>query len=237
MPIDFSGDISDFFWAVMRTLLLCLVAMIVVLFVRDPVERTARRLLDEPWKALFAGLLAQLLFFPVLVLVTVILAVSIIGIPLLVLVPVAILAFVVAMLVGYVAVAQSLGRWAKERFASHLSEPFLTVIVGVVLLQATTILARLVSIPGSVFGIVGFALLCLGFFLKYVGWTIGLGGMVLSVLARDWKRPAPMPPLEPRTPREPDFDDRPSVVPPAPTFAAAADHEVTETVDEDGAHR
>ena len=187
-PFDFSGSFADFFWSLLRALILALVAAIVILFVRDPVERTSRRLVEEPWKAIFAGLLTQLLFFPVLVVVTVILAVSIIGIPLLVLVPVAVLAFVIAMLIGYVAVAQSLGRWAKERFGWRLSEPFVVVLAGVLLLQGTTIAGRFVSLFGSVAGILGFTILCLGFFLKYVGWTIGLGGMVLSVLARDWGR-------------------------------------------------
>ena len=202
VPIDFSGSFSDLFWSILRTLLLMLVAAIVILFLRGPVERTSRRLIDEPWRAIFAGLLTQLLFFPVLVLATVILAVSIIGIPLLVLVPVAILAFFLAMIVGFVAVAQALGRWGRDRFGWHLSEPFLTVLVGVALIQVITIIGRFVGLFGSVGGLIGFSLLCLGFFLKYVAWTMGLGGMVLSTLAKDWRRPspagfAPPPPLAP----------------------------------------
>lgn len=218
LPFDFSGSFADLIWSILRALLLALMAAIVILFVREPVERASRRLLDEPWKAIFAGLLTQLLFFPVLVLVTVILAVSIIGIPLLVLVPVAVLAFFVAMLIGFVSVAQCLGRWMATRFGWRLSEPFMTVIAGVFLLQGTTVLARLVSLPGSFLGIIGFALLCLGFFLKYVGWTIGLGAMVLSMMARDWRRPAPRPgALSPLA--DQDLPDLPA----APAAAVSAD--------------
>ena len=75
MPFDFDGSFGDLFWSILRLLLLGLVAAIAVVFTREPIARAARRLQDEPWKALFAGLLTQLLFFPVLVLVTVILAV------------------------------------------------------------------------------------------------------------------------------------------------------------------
>jgi hypothetical protein len=242
MPFDFEGSFGDLFWSILRLLLLGLVAAIAVVFTREPVARAARRLQDEPWKALFAGLLTQLLFFPVLVLVTIILAVSVIGIPLLVLVPVAILAFVVAMVIGYVAVAQSLGRWAAQRFGwEHLSEPFLPIFVGLVLLQGITILARFLSLPGGVLGLIAFSLLCLGFFVKYVGWTVGLGGMVLSVLARDWRRapratPPAAPPIPPLAPidftRDDELpaDEAPRAV--SPGEERAQPEERTESVDE-----
>ena len=58
-------------------------------------------------------------------------------------------------------------------------------------------------VPAESLGLIAFALLCLGFFVKYVGWTIGLGGMVLSFLARDWRRCArgsPAPPAPPVPP-------------------------------------
>jgi hypothetical protein len=244
LPFDFSSDFSDFFWTILRAILLALFAAIAVLFARGPVERASRRVDDEPWKALVAGLLTQLLFFPVLILATVILAVSVIGIPLLVLVPVAVLAFFVAMLIGYVAVAQALGRWGKQRFGWTISEPYLVVFVGVLLIQAVTIVARFVSLFGTVAGMIGFALLCLGFFLKYVAWTVGLGGMVLSMKARDWRRPAPAsygpPPAAPLAPI--DFDRPDPDEPPADAVstamasesAARADEraEATESVDE-----
>ena len=60
----------------------------------------------------FTGLLAQLLFIPVLVLTVVMLAVSMIGIPLLVLVPFGVVAFLLAMLVGFAGVALRVGQWA-----------------------------------------------------------------------------------------------------------------------------
>jgi hypothetical protein len=238
MPIDFSGSISDLFWSVMRTLLLMLIAAVAVLFLRGSVERTSRRVVDEPWRALFGGLLTQLLFFPVLILATVVLAVSIIGIPLLVLVPVAIVAFFLAMVIGFVAVAQALGRWGRERFGWHISEPYLTVIVGVVLIQIITIVGRFIGLFGMVGGIIGVTILLLGFFLKYVAWTMGLGGMTLSLLARDWRRPVsggyeppPPPPLAPI-----DFtrDDAPAAASELASDMAetSSADEVTESVDE-----
>ncbi len=189
-PFWFDSDFGDFFWGLLRALLLALLCCVSVLLARRSVEHTSRRLTDEPWKAIFAGLLTQLLFLPVLIFVTVILAVSIIGIPLLVLVPVAVLALIVATVLGFAAVAQSLGRWAAERFGWQLAEPFMPVVVGVAMIQGLTILARLIGLPGGFFGLFAFALVALGFFLKYAAWTMGLGAMTLSLLGRDWRRPS-----------------------------------------------
>lgn len=188
-PFWFASDAGELFWAVVRTLFLLLICCVSVLLARGTMERTSRRLTDEPWKAIFAGLLTQLLFFPVLLFVTVILAVSIVGIPLLVLVPVAVLALGVATVLGFAAVAQSLGRWAKARFGWQLAEPFLPVVVGVAMIQGLTIVARMLGLPGGFFGIAAFTLLALGFFFKYAAWTMGLGAMTLSLLGRDWRRP------------------------------------------------
>lgn len=195
-PFWFDSDAGELFWSILRTLFLLMLCCVSVLLARGSMERTSRRLTDEPWKAVFAGLLTQLLFFPVLIFVTVILAVSIVGIPLLVLVPVAVLALLVAMLLGFAAVAQSLGRWAAQRFGWNLAEPFLPVVVGVAMIQGVTIVARFVGLPGGFLGLFAFGLLALGFFLKYVAWTMGLGAMTLSLLGRDWRRPD----SEPETP-------------------------------------
>lgn len=188
-PFWFDSDAGELFWGLLRALFLMMLCCISVLLARGSMERTSRRLTEEPWKAVFAGLLTQLLFFPVLLFVTVILAVSIVGIPLLILVPVAALAQLVAMLLGFAAVAQSLGRWAAQRFGWNLSEPFLPVVVGVAMVQGVTILARILGLPGGFLGLIAFALVALGFFFKYVAWTMGLGAMTLSLLGRDWRRP------------------------------------------------
>ncbi len=217
-PFMFDSDAGELFWSILRTLFLILLCCVSVLLARGTMERTSLRLTDEPWKAIFAGLLTQLLFFPVLLFVTVILAVSIVGIPLLVLVPVAVLALLVATVLGFAAVAQSLGRWAAARFGWHLAEPFMPVVVGVAMIQGVTIVARIIGLPGGFLGLFAFALIALGFFLKYAAWTMGLGAMTLSLLGRDWRRPDAEPGSSARTLRAADEVGAGSVPPPpAPT--------------------
>lgn len=198
------GAFSDFgrlISASIRTGLLALLAVLAMLVARPGVEVAAARIASEPWKTAFAGLLAQLLFLPVLVLVCVVLAVSIIGIPLLVLVPFALLALMVANFLGYVGVARVLGGAAERRFGWAASSVALSVVVGVVLIQAVSLAGRAVSIPGSWLAVIGFTLVGLGFFLKYVAWTMGLGAMTLAALSGEWRRPraaaAPIPPPPP----------------------------------------
>lgn len=223
-PFVFDSDAGELLWSILRTLFLLLLCCISALLARGSMERSSRRLTEEPWKAVFAGLLTQLLFFPVLIFVTVILAVSIVGIPLLVLVPVAVLALLVATLLGFAAVAQSLGRWAGQRFGWQLAEPFLPVVVGVAMIQGVTILARFLGLPGGFLGLFAFALIALGFFLKYVAWTMGLGAMTLSLLGRDWRRPdaGSRLPAQGAGFAEPAAAAEPMPVPPAPPAPAPA---------------
>ena len=161
---------------VMRISLVILLVLLVALIASRPVERIADRVGRDPWISGFTGLLAQLLFIPVLVLTVVILAVSIIGIPLLILVPFAVVGFLVAMLVGFSGVALRVGRWA----VGHERPAFAALAVGVVLVSAVALVARTLSLlPVPIWPISWFLALT-AFLLEYVAWTVGLGGALLT---------------------------------------------------------
>ena len=189
-PWGVFSDASRLVSAVIKTGLLALLAVVAFLVARPAIESGAARVASEPWKAAFAGLLAQLLLGPVFILVIVVLAVSIIGIPLLLLIPFAIIALVIGWFFGFVAVARALGGWFESRLHWSPQAAVLTVVVGVVLIQAMSLAGRVLALPGGVLGAVGFSLVAFGFFLKYLAWTIGLGAMTLIALAGDWRRPS-----------------------------------------------
>ncbi len=191
-PFGVFSSLHGTFWSIFRAGLLALLVGLCVLVARPSVEASAWRVEREPWKALFAGLLTQLLFFPVLLLVTLILAVSIIGIPLLILVPVAILVLIFGNLVGFAGVAIVAGRALERRFGASLSGPFLVAVVGVIAIQMISIVGRLIGLPGGVVGFIGLTILALGFCVKYVAWTLGLGSMTLVALGREWRQPPPV---------------------------------------------
>src|SRR5690606_4184351 len=124
---DAFGDFRKLVAATFRTGVLALLGIGVLLLMRPALDRAGSRAHREPWKALFAGLLLQLFFLPILVLVTFVLAVSIIGIPLLALVPVALLALLIGSLLGFVAVARNLGQFLEERFDRRAGSAVVTV--------------------------------------------------------------------------------------------------------------
>lgn len=220
------GAFSDFgrlVTALIRTGVLALLAVLGILLARPGVEVAAARIAAEPWKAAFAGLLAQLLFLPLLILVCVVLAVSIIGIPLLVLVPFALLALVVANFLGFVGVARVLGSGAERRFGWAASSVALSVVVGVVAIQAVSLAGRAISLPGGWLAVIGFTLVGIGFFLKYVAWTMGLGAMTLAALSGEWRRPRvaayapPAPPAAPLPASDPlEYETDAAAAPPPP---------------------
>jgi hypothetical protein len=167
-----------------RVAVLCVLASLVLLVGREYVERVGARAVAEPVKAGVIGLLAQLLFIPLLVITILVLVVKIIGIPLLVLIPFAMLALAVIGLVGFTAVASYLGRLINRRFDWSGDNPYLTVIIGIVLVVSPVLIARLIGLAGIlVFPITG-TLAFLGFLLEYAAWTIGFGAVALLRFAR-----------------------------------------------------
>ena len=225
MPFAFFSDAGKLVGAIFRTGVLTLLGVLCLYLMRPAVERLSRRVTGEPWKAVLAGLLVQLFFFPVLIIVVIILAVSVIGIPLLALVPVALLAFAIGSLIGFVAVAREVGRWMEQRTGGRFSSMVLTVIVGILLIQSLSLLGRVVALPGGALAMVGFSILALGFFVKYVAWTVGMGAMTLVALGRDWRRP--MPEEAPAPPPPVAAEESLSIVPPpAPPPPTPADERI-----------
>ncbi len=170
------GDGFRLFGTVMRVSLLVLMVLLVALVAARPVSRIADRAGREPWTSGFTGLLAQLLFIPVLVISVVILAVSIIGIPLLLLVPFAIVAFLLAMLIGFAGVALRVGRWAvgAER------PIYLALSVGVIVVCAIALLLRVVQLLPLPLWPITWIFGLTAFLIEYLAWTVGLGAALLT---------------------------------------------------------
>jgi hypothetical protein len=163
-----------------RVAILCLLAALVVLFGRDYMYRAGTVASRESLKAGAVGLLAQILFIPVLVITCVVLVITIIGIPLLLLLPFVILGIAVVAVIGFSGVANRVGLLASQRFGWRDDNPYAVTIVGVVLLMAPVLLTRLVGMAGVVLFPLTIALGIIAFAIEYVAWTVGLGAMALA---------------------------------------------------------
>jgi hypothetical protein len=168
----------------LRLTLLMLSTLVVFALGGRFVEAIADRAATEPFRSGLAGLLAEVLFVPLVVITVVVLAVSIIGIPLLVLVPFAVVLAVVPMLVGFTGVAYHIGRLGSDRFGIKRG-PYASVALGVVLVVGITLVARIVALAGGfVFGVVvAVPLAAIGGLAEYVAWTIGIGAVLLTWLS------------------------------------------------------
>ena len=172
-----------------RVAILCLLAALVILLGWDYVERAGARAAIEPVKAGAIGLLAQLLFLPILVITIVALVVTIIGIPLLILIPFMLLGLLLIGLVGFTAVAYRVGLEIATRLGWSTENHYLTAVGGILVLLSPALLARVVGLSGIPgFPLTGF-LLFVGLMIEYVAWTIGFGSMALLRFSR------PQPPL------------------------------------------
>jgi nitrate reductase NapE component len=172
-----------------RVTLLVLLTALVLFVAKVPVEQIADRVAADPVKSWFVGFLAEMLFIPVLIMSAVVLAISIIGIPLLVLLPVAVVALLVVMLVGFTAVAYHIGRLLQDKVDALRTRPYAATFTGILLIVSPVLLARLVGLSGGL-GFVVWPIAAVGFLLEYSVWTAGLGA---AALVRFNRPPQPPP--------------------------------------------
>lgn len=209
-----TGLIGTIVWIAVLILLVCLA----YLLARRPIERMEYRVATSAWKAALVGLVAQLLFVPALVLTCVVLAISIIGIPFLLLVPFAILALVIGSLLGFAAVAKRLGNVAESRFGWHHANPYISLLIGVGLIMLMSFFGHALGVVGGPLGIFGTVLTILGFIAQYVAWTIGMGVLLLTRFGTryrwsdgDTPEPVPAPPPVPASAEGPGAPLPPAV--------------------------
>jgi hypothetical protein len=181
------------FGTLLRMAVFALFAALVVLVAPRAVQRVEHAVTSQPWKAALVGLLAQLFFVPVVILVIVVLAISIVGIPLLILVPFGVLAFFLAFLLGFTGAACGLARlvWRREPVPQG---GMLTVLaVGLGVIWSFTLLGRIVGLGGGPLMAAAVALILVGILIEYAAWTIGLGGALLTRFGRYGALPPPPP--------------------------------------------
>jgi hypothetical protein len=178
------GAVHSLIASIVRVAVLCLLAALVMLVARDYVERISVLAAAEPFKAGAIGFLAQVFFVPVLVITILLLIVTIIGIPLLVLIPFAILGLGIIGLVGFTAVSYHLGRLVCPRVGWTEPGPFGTAIAGILLVVSPILLARLIGLGGGVLYPMTIGLGIVGVLVEYVAWTVGFGAVALARFGR-----------------------------------------------------
>jgi hypothetical protein len=224
---------GSFVARVLRTAFYGLLVWLAILLLPRPLDRMRTAVANDPWRQGLIGLVTQILFLPVMFLAVVVLAVSIIGIPLLVLVPVVFLLAVIGALLGFAAVSEQVGIWARDRFGWRFDNRYTLALVGVLAIYAVSFFAKLIGVVGGPIRFVAFLFGLVGLCLVYAAWTVGFGAAVSTRLgtqdrwqplaARRARRAAAFP-LDPTVP------NAPPPAPPAPPAPASFDGSTADTV-------
>jgi hypothetical protein len=167
-----------------RLLLLLLFASLALVVARSSVERSAQRVSDNPVKATLVGLAAEILFIPLFVLTCIVLAITIVGIPLLILMPFVVLFVILLALVGFTGAAMAIGQWARRRFGIAPASEFADVWLGILIVLLPVLLGRLVGLGGFLTGPVAILLIAAGFGLEFLVWSTGFGAVITNAFSR-----------------------------------------------------
>lgn len=193
-PTTFYSSSSDLMETFIRFAFLGLLGSVVLLVASGSARRVADRVTREPVKAGVVGFCAQLLFLPLLVIGSVLLVITLIGIPLLALMPLVLVAALVVLLLGFTGVVQLVSRL----FARGQRSDLVLFWVGLVLLMAPALFGDALDLVGGPFRFFAVILGVTGFLVEYLAWTAGSGAVILNWFGGDPAAAAgPPPPIPP----------------------------------------
>jgi len=165
--------IGDVFGAVFCLIVLILLAGLVTVVARAPVERVAAKSAEDPWRALLAGLLILVLFGPAML----ILVISVIGC---VVIPVVVGLLLVGLLLGITGASVTIGRWVEGRFGWQPKGLFVSALIGLTVIHIWTLLATGLDAVSGFLWVPSAILWVFGLALQFAAWTIGLGAVWLT---------------------------------------------------------
>jgi hypothetical protein len=176
----------------MRNLFFFVVCALLIAVAPRAVGRARERAGASPLTAFAVGFMAELLILPVVLFLAVVLSISVIGIPLLALLPILLLMFALAMAIGFTGVASGLGSRLVGR-----ATPVGGLVFGLALIWGVgTIGHWLWAVNRGALGW-GVMLMVAGFVIEYLACTLGVGAALLSWSANRRRRQAPAPTAEP----------------------------------------
>ena len=178
-----------------RVALLGLAVALLTVVARGRVTRIGAVAAATPVRAGLIGLATQVLFIPALVVLALVMAVTIVGLPLVAIVmPLAVVLMCAAMVLGFTSLAHRLGQaiWRRAGWATETA--VWAGVLGMAVIVLPTILARLVGMAPESARAITMALLVVGTAMEYVAWTIGLGAAVMTGLGTWAIVPPPLPP-------------------------------------------
>lgn len=179
----------------LRILLLGVAMALLALLAKGRVARIGAAAMAAPMRAGLVGLAAQVLFVPALIVLSIVLAITIVGLPfVVVIVPLAVLTMLATMLLGFTSLAGRIGQAVNGGTAAMGAHPVATALAGLAIIVLPTFLSRLVGVGPEALRLAAVTLLVVGSVVEYLAWTVGLGATILTGLGRWSIVPPPVPP-------------------------------------------
>ena len=203
------GKVFEFVQSIIFTVLLIALSGLVLLVAPKGVSRVRAAASSDLWVMFAVGLGVEVFFLPVLILVSLLLTVTVIGIPFAILLwPAALIGLTAAFVFGYTGSAAAAGDWCRRRFQGAgqvAAGSFGALALGVLTIQAIALVADLLGFLGlpwffrAMFRVPG-VLIC------YLAWTIGLGAVFMTRFGRSDYAVASASALPPTPPPVDDAD-------------------------------
>lgn len=213
-PGGFFSQVWSLFWRLVLLAVIALFLCLTVLLAPRGVGRVAGSVAAEWWKAGLVGLLGLVLFVPALALLMAGLAITIIG--LILVVPLAlVLPFLVfaAWLLSYAGVSLALGRWLQGRLGWGWDSPYAQALLGFAALETLCFLGRAGMALSGWTAPFGWLLFVVGWIIYVVALIVGFGALILTRFGRS---PSPLPQeAAPAPPPPPAGGELPAAAQPA----------------------
>jgi hypothetical protein len=181
---DRLGSIPRLIGTTFRFVLLLIFVSIAMVVARPTVEASAQRVADNPVKSTLVGLAAQVLVWPLLLITGIVLAISIIGIPLLLLMPFVVLLVILFALAGFSGVAYAVGQGARRRLGLGAAPPFVDLFLGLVVILLPLLVARLLALAGWAVTPLVVLLVMTGIAVEFAAWSAGFGAVLTNAFSR-----------------------------------------------------
>ena len=176
----FWGGVSDLMGSLVRLVLTGLLVCLVLMVARRPLERVDRMLVTQTWPSMAVGLAGSIFFWPLFLVVTILLAITIVGCVLFLLYPFLLLYVALLLLLGYATVSYRLGVFLVGRLGLKIAGDYAAALTGVVALQGWIVLGNLFDLLPWPFGFFAFICWLFGTLATIAALVTGFGAVILS---------------------------------------------------------
>lgn len=161
---------------IIKIIFFLFLGIVVISIAPRHVAKVKEKINQDFFKCALTGFIAEILILPIFL----ILVITIIGIPVAILVEP--LLIVVSFFLGYTGVSYFVGERLKSKTSFKPATPIMTLIMGILAVEAILLFARILGILGNSLFPLSLIFILLGWTIWYIAVTVGFGAAILTRL-------------------------------------------------------